>query len=315
MADRTPRLSVVIPSYNHERYVGRAVRSVLSQELDGEGAIELVVIDDGSRDGTPDAVRGAMADFPGADARMIEQENRGAHEAIMRGIDESSGPVLAILNSDDAYLPGRFGALLPHVEGTRFGLAFSGLRTIDDDDQPLADGGAWPTWYRGACAEADRNPTIGLALWVQNFSVTSGNFVFTRELYKCLDGFSTHKFVHDWDFLMRSTLLCEPSFVRDTLMEYRVHATNTTEGVRDLLADECREIVGRYLSLASGLDRDHPFDGEGRADPSERNSLALHPSAWPGYFDRFVSSRATLFDGAPLAAHLGRDRFEAVLPA
>ena len=72
----TPSVSVVIPSYNHAAYVGEAIRSALDQS---HGDLEVVVTDDGSRDGTPDVIR-RIGD-PRIDLQVFEQ-NRGAGAAL-----------------------------------------------------------------------------------------------------------------------------------------------------------------------------------------------------------------------------------------
>lgn len=104
---QTGRVSVVIPLYNHARYIAEAVASVLDQ---GELLRELIVIDDGSRDASAEVMAGLAAGD--ARIRFLTQENRGAHATINRGLALATGEFVTILNSDDAYLPGRFAALV-----------------------------------------------------------------------------------------------------------------------------------------------------------------------------------------------------------
>ena len=304
------RVGVVIPLYNHEAFVGEAVRSVLGQTVDG---VELVVVDDGSRDGSVAAARSAIAEFPGRRARLIEQENRGAHAAIMRGLAELDTPVCAVLNSDDLYETNRFERMVPALAGP-LAIAFSALRLIDDrgqlviridapecgrqliafediirndaigcadllqhDRNLLPADHAWSRGYAAALTAAETEPTIGFALLVHNFSVTSGNFVFTRALYDRLGGFGDQEFAHDWDFLMRSVALTEPVFVNEQLMRYRVHGSNTTESVRGLLESECEHAMSRYVSLLDEV--------------RGANPLAPCVDRWACYWGRFGRRR------------------------
>jgi glycosyltransferase involved in cell wall biosynthesis len=94
------RIAVVIPAYNHGRFVGEAVRSVLVQTIDD---LELIVVDDGSTDDTL-AVVEAIRD---PRLRIITQRNGGTHAAINTGLRAVAAPLIAILNSDDAYEPER----------------------------------------------------------------------------------------------------------------------------------------------------------------------------------------------------------------
>lgn len=270
------RIGVVIPSYNHARFVREAIDSVLGQT---HAETELVVVDDGSTDGSPDIIRDALAAHPGRRATLIEQENGGAHAAIMRGFDELDTPVCAVLNSDDRYEPDRFERMLPTLErGRRSGMAiaFSGLGLMDDAGTDLPADHPWSRWYATALTAADTEPTIGFALLVHNFSVTSGNFLFTRSLYDRLGGFGEQKFVHDWDFLLRAAALTEPVFVPDQLMRYRVHDANTTESVRPRLRRECEDAVSRYADLLAEACR-----------AGNANALAPCAAHWLSYWDRF----------------------------
>jgi glycosyltransferase involved in cell wall biosynthesis len=284
------RVGVVIPSYNHERYVGDAVRSVLGQSVDD---VELVVIDDGSKDDSASVIRDAFLEFPDRKTTIIEQPNAGAHAAIMRGVEQLDTEVVAILNSDDTYHPDRFERVLPWLAEKEHGIAFTGINLFDAHGDTLPAEHAWPKWYSMALGAAETEPTIGFALMVQNFSVTSGNFVFTRALYNELGGFGNQKFAHDWDFLIRSIWHTEPMMINERLMSYRVHDSNTTDSVRSLLKSECGGTLQRYLEMCKTL-----------GPPA--NELAPHPDHWPEYFHRFVKSRAAYWDKALSAHPLGQ---------
>jgi len=96
-----PRISVVIPVYNRERYIGAAIASVLAQTF---GDFELLVIDDGSTDGTGDVVRS----FHDQRIRLLRHgANQGIARARNAGVDAARGDYLAFLDSDDVALPER----------------------------------------------------------------------------------------------------------------------------------------------------------------------------------------------------------------
>jgi len=92
------RFSVLIPVYNREEYVRQAIDSVLSQTFSD---YELIIIDDGSTDRTPDVLRSY-----GARVKTIHQENRGGNAARKVGAAQAEGEYLAFLDSDDLFLPG-----------------------------------------------------------------------------------------------------------------------------------------------------------------------------------------------------------------
>jgi glycosyltransferase involved in cell wall biosynthesis len=92
-----PLVSVIIPTYNRGWTVRDAIDSVLGQTY---ADVELIVVDDGSTDRTPQ-----MLDAYGDRLRVIRQANQGVSAARNHGIGESSGPLIALLDSDDIWLP------------------------------------------------------------------------------------------------------------------------------------------------------------------------------------------------------------------
>ena len=97
-----PHLSVIIPNYNHGRYIGRALESLLCQSVKPS---EIIVIDDGSTD---DSVA-VISEFLGRSSivRLLKNEtNRGVEASISRGLAQASGDCLYWTSSDDHVLPG-----------------------------------------------------------------------------------------------------------------------------------------------------------------------------------------------------------------
>jgi len=102
--DQRCRVSVVIPVFNREHLVSRAIDSVLAQAA---GGVELIVVDDGSTDGTA----GRLAAYGDA-ITVISQENRGVSAARNHGVASARGEYIAFLDSDDRWLPGKLEAQL-----------------------------------------------------------------------------------------------------------------------------------------------------------------------------------------------------------
>jgi len=90
------RISVVLPVYDRERYVGEAVRSVLEQTRPAD---ELIVVDDGSTDGSIDVVRG----FASPIVHIVRQANGGIGAARNRGMEAATGDLVAFIDSDDLW--------------------------------------------------------------------------------------------------------------------------------------------------------------------------------------------------------------------
>ena len=123
-------VSVVIPSYNHKRYIGKAIQSVIDQKY---RPIELIIIDDGSSDGSGELIWSLRSKIEksGIAFKFIERENRGAHHTINEGLKLASGEWLTILNSDDYYLPTRITSLLKALADEKGEFAFSDTLHVD----------------------------------------------------------------------------------------------------------------------------------------------------------------------------------------
>ncbi|HXZ87162.1 MAG TPA: glycosyltransferase [Candidatus Binataceae bacterium] len=103
------RASIVIPVYNGERTIARALDSAMAQRCDGE--CEVIVVDDGSSDATPQ-----ILETYGARLRVLTQENRGPAAARNAGAALARGEYLAFLDADDAFLPNKMAVTVPVLD-------------------------------------------------------------------------------------------------------------------------------------------------------------------------------------------------------
>ncbi|MDX1541412.1 MAG: glycosyltransferase [Geminicoccaceae bacterium] len=134
MSSTGPRVSVVIAAFNAEASIGRAIRSVLaSAAID----VEVLVVDDGSRDRTAGLVREIAADD--RRVRLIETPaNGGPARARNLGIEHARGEWLAILDADDAFRPGRLASLLRIARASGATMVADNLRLVDPAGRVLA---------------------------------------------------------------------------------------------------------------------------------------------------------------------------------
>lgn len=105
-----PRITVVVPAYNVAPYVGEALQSLRAQS---EEDFEAIVIDDGSTDGTLEAITPFLSD---PRFRVIKQANAGLAAARNSGIAAARGPFVAMLDSDDRYRPRYLEKMLDRIE-------------------------------------------------------------------------------------------------------------------------------------------------------------------------------------------------------
>jgi glycosyltransferase involved in cell wall biosynthesis len=244
-----PTVSVVLPAYGHANYVGEAIASVFEQT---RAPLELIVIDDGSRDGTAERCRAALLDAP-FPVSFIERENRGAAATLNQGVDLARGEFIQLLNSDDRLPRERIetmlGALLAHDADWGYGR----VALIDGQGNALhhtADARA--ATLLATQDAALMSPTPGLAMLRANSAISSGNLTFRKRLWRTLGGFREYRYNHDWDFCLRATLEGEPVLVPRPLYDYRIHGANTILEGHDAARREQRRIMAAFIGLGQG---------------------------------------------------------------
>ena len=102
------RASLIIPTFNHARFVGAAIDSALAQTV---SAFEVIVVDDGSTDETP----AVLARYAGR-VRVLRQENRGLSAARNAGLAAAHGTFVSFLDADDVMAPTKLTAQLEVLE-------------------------------------------------------------------------------------------------------------------------------------------------------------------------------------------------------
>ncbi|WP_373509073.1 glycosyltransferase family 2 protein [Thiocapsa sp.] len=221
-------VSVVIPLYNHRRYIEEALESVLAQT---KPAYEIIVVDDGSTDDSVSLVRTMARRCP--DSFVVwSQPNQGAHAALNAGIARASGEYIAILNSDDAWHPDRLRQCSDAI-GEAAAVA-TAIEFFDSTGTSMND-----AFYREARGFFDTCDDLPLALINGNFIMTTSNLFARRGAIMDAGGFSNLRYAHDLDLFL--TLMAnggEFKLLDAPLLRYRRHDANTiSEDVLSMKAE------------------------------------------------------------------------------
>lgn len=127
-----PLVSVVIPSYNHVRYIRECIDSVLAQDYP---RVEVIVVDDGSSDGSLEQLRSY-----GSRITLLQQKGGRQARARNLAVAVAAGEYIAFLDSDDRYLPNRIGASVQaFMKHPDIDLVWGDFRVIDADGRPGAE--------------------------------------------------------------------------------------------------------------------------------------------------------------------------------
>ena len=129
-----PSISIVVLSYNYERYLGAALASAVGQEPGAYRLAEVVVVDDGSTDGSAALIAG----FPGV--RLIRTPHEGFGPTLTRAVGAAAGDWVAPLDADDTFAPDKLRVLAPHLRDPGLLFVQHGEHVIDADGNMFAEG-------------------------------------------------------------------------------------------------------------------------------------------------------------------------------
>ena len=241
--------SVVVPSYNHAPYLLSAVVSALRSAL----VREVLIVDDDSRDGSRAVIQQLVRSWPDRVHELPSsgQRNRGAHERLNELVAAAQEPWVAVLNSDDSFVAGRFEILRAHLSrGAEF---VCGSLSIADEHGSVVGSkcGVREPEYPFArdmdvAGHLVRGSLVPL-LANQNFVATTSNMVFTRALHERVGGFRDYRYVHDWDFALRAAASGRCLALPHYLSIYRSHRANTIREDGRATVEEVKRLLRQFL--------------------------------------------------------------------
>ncbi len=223
--DNTKRISVLVPSFNHARFVERCVRSIIDQTV---RPAELLVIDDGSTDGSPKIIENVLLDCP-FPSELIVNPNKGLCSTLNEGLRRTSGEYFAYLGSDDLWLPeflaSRFELLESRPNAV---LGYGNGYLIDDEDQIFESSADWKNF-----AFPDGDPRPMLYLGTAPISST----VFYRRSALEKRGWNESSKLEDYELYLQ--LAEDGDFAYDprVLAAWRRHGQNTSRDLDFMLTE------------------------------------------------------------------------------
>jgi hypothetical protein len=218
-----PSVAVLVAAYDAEPFVGQAVRSALAQDYPAD-RLHVVVVDDGSSDGTAAVVAAIAEDHPGR-VTLVRQENRGSVGAVNRAAAERvavEADLLAILDADDAWPAGKLVAQAEvFAARPEVGLVYTDMRVIDADGFVVQE-----SWLSDA-----RPPTgRGLPTFLRENLVTGSSIVVRGTLRDVLFPIPDEMAWADWWLAARTAQFSEIAYLPIPRTLYRFHATNMSLG-------------------------------------------------------------------------------------
>jgi glycosyltransferase involved in cell wall biosynthesis len=227
-----PKVSVIIPTYNSAHYVTAAVNSVLAQTYRD---LEILVIDDGSTDGTEAIMR--RYDPP---VCYRKQTNGGVASARNHGIAASRGRYIAFLDADDIWYPHKLERQLAELanRGRSHRACYTAFSVVSEDLQPL-----------GIYRSLPPAPGVKALLTRGNLVGTPSTVLAERSLFQSNEGFDPMlSQCADWDMWVRLARLTDFLYIDEPLVYYRQHEGNMSRNVSLLEKDSLRVLEKGFAS-------------------------------------------------------------------
>jgi glycosyltransferase involved in cell wall biosynthesis len=225
-----PAVSVVIATYNYGRFLSEALRSVLAQTFQN---FEVIIIDDGSTDDTAHVAASFLGD---PRIRYHRTERQGQPRAKNTGIRLTTGPLIAFLDADDVWLPGKLERQLAlFAKNPELGVVYSRRLVMDEEGEQLRY--TQPLLYRGYVLEQ---------MFLDNF-VCFSSAVVRRAVLAHVGLFDESiPMAIDYDLWLRVASCYHFDFVDEPLVRYRVGHANLSQRAEERL-EIAAQIMRRFL--------------------------------------------------------------------
>jgi glycosyltransferase involved in cell wall biosynthesis len=232
-----PKISIVTPSYNQGRFLERTILSVLNQNYPN---LEYIILDGGSTDDSVEIIKRYEKYL----AYWVSEKDAGQADAIKKGFRQSTGQILAWLNSDDVYLSGtlyRIAGVFKNIPDV--GVVYGNVCLTDEEDRIIAERRLTPYM-----------PHISrLGFLYGGFGISQSASFWTRDLYRRV-GEINPDFVHclDNDLFVRFALArAKFAFVREFFAGARMHRSSKTATLHHIAKKEHRIIKDKYCTCKS----------------------------------------------------------------
>ena len=230
-------VSVVVPSFNHARFIEATLRSILNQTLP---PAKLIVIDDGSGDESPRIIERVLKDcqFP---CELVARENRGLCATLNEGFERTRGDYFAYLGSDDLWLPDFLEARVGLLE-TRAAavLAYGHAYFIDEQNRIVDSTADWADYVDGNVRD----------MLLQTTGPMSPTVVYRRAALE-QERWNEGSKLEDYDLYLRLSATGDFAFDARILSAWRRHGSNVSRDQTLMLEEQLR--AQRKAALSFGF--------------------------------------------------------------
>lgn len=234
----SPKISIVIPSFNKAEYIERTLSSIFIQHYPN---LEIIIMDGGSRDGTLKIIKKYADEYPQI-IRYQSKKDKGQWDAINRGFRMAKGKIMAYINADDEYLPGAFSEIEKMYRANVDSLWFAGRgRVIDGNGLRIAK---LSTYYKNILLFINHKSLIMIVNYLMQPSV----FI-TKNAWKRFGPYIGYKnFVLEYDLWLKISKLKMPVITNKYLSSFRIEPNTISASSSKDLLEQDEKILEKYTN-------------------------------------------------------------------
>lgn len=209
-----PKVSVIIPVYNSERFIAQAIESALTQTYKN---LEVIVVNDGSTDNSYEKIKPYLSSI-----KYISQENKGVSAARNTGIKNSEGELIAFLDSDDIWLSEKLDLQRDYLRSNPdVGLVHSNILYINKNGNLIPSNTDFATDASGMCFKE---------LFKHGNKILTSSVVLRKNCFKKAGYFAENiHYAEDYELWLKVAKHFAIGHINQPLVLYRIHTTNTTQ--------------------------------------------------------------------------------------
>jgi alpha-1,3-rhamnosyltransferase len=244
-----PLVTVIIPAYNHEKYIEECLNSVCAQTYNN---LQIIVINDGSKDNTGNIIRKFIEDRD-AKIEYIEKENEGICKTLNLGLLKANGKYIALLASDDFWMPTRVEEQVMFLERNEYenklkiGLVYTDAYFVKGNTITQSKYSDYKPGIRKYFTDSIQNRNLFDILMVDNIIIAL-TVLIRKECFDKVGNFDISLKCEDLDMWLRISKEYEIAYIDKPLAYYRIHGTNVSGSASVMIRENLKTIAKQFKS-------------------------------------------------------------------
>ncbi|MGD9568064.1 MAG: glycosyltransferase family 2 protein [Sedimentibacter sp.] len=239
-----PLVTIIIPAYNHEKYVKTCIESVLNQTYSN---LEIIIFNDGSTDKTDEEIK-SVIENNNKNIKYISKQNEGLCTTLNEGLKIANGKYVTFIASDDLWMSNRIEKLVGFLENNKcFHMVFSDTYFMYGDIKSTDRYSDYKSIIKKSFLNSVPNVNLYEVLLCENI-IPAVTVLLKKECYENVGYYDTSIRFEDYDMWLRISKKYSIAFIDEPLAYYRLHDRNMSKNIKLMLIGSFQALSKQYKS-------------------------------------------------------------------